>query len=191
MLKNPLLKTIWEQSRVWVYVIGILASLSIVILFYQTQVVTLETEQLQHRQSSLQKQVLAREAKLSESGVPVSAVELMEDNLKQFSQLIPPKQKLSDFIGELFHWADEANLEIHQVSYQPKIDKETEYLNYGLSFSLQGTYKQLKKFMYLLENSKRILIVDKIGLTGKRNKDNSTSVNLQINLTTLFQEVPK
>lgn len=191
MFKSALLETIWEQSRSWLYVMGTLVLLSVVVLIYQTHVLAPETEQLQRRQSSLQKQVRAREAKLNESGVPVSTVELMEENLEQFSRLIPPKQKFSDFIGELFHWAEQAQLEIRQISYQPKIDKETEYLNYGLSFSLQGTYEQLKKFMHLLENSKRVLIVDKIGLTGKRNKDSSTSVNLQINLTTLFQEVPK
>lgn len=189
MLKNALIAAIWEQSRGWLYVITTLILLSVALFIYQTQFVSVETEQLQRRLETLQEQLRNRTAKLEESGVPVTAVEQMEGELRKFSALIPEKQKFADFIGELFHWADQAELDIRQISYQPKIDKETTFLNYGLSFSVQGTYEQLKKFIHLLENSQRILIIDKIALTGKRNKDKSATVDLQINLTALFKEI--
>lgn len=188
MFKNTLFAAVWEQCRGWLYVIATLVLLSIGLLVYQTQIVASETEQLQRRMGSLEKQLRNRTAKMEESGVPVSAVEQMEQDLRKFSEMIPEKKKFADFIGDLFYWADQAELDIRQISYQPQIDKETNYLNYGLNFSVQGNYGQIKKFIHLLENSKRILIIDKIALTGKRNKAKFATVNLQINLTTLFQE---
>lgn len=188
MFKKAFFNAVWEQSRAWLYVIFVIVLLSISLLVYQSQVIAPETEQLLRRQNSLQAQLQNRKDELAESGVPVSAVEQMEKDLDKFSALIPEKQKFADFVGELFHLADQADLNIRQISYQPKIDKETTYLYYDLSFSVLGPYGQLKKFIHLLENSKRILIIEQIGLAGRSSKDNSASVALQINLTTLFQE---
>jgi Tfp pilus assembly protein PilO len=187
-LNNPLVKAIWEQSRIWVLVILIILLLSVALLIYQGQFVSPSTERLQQRQAALQKQLSDRQAELVESGVPVSDVEQMESDLQKFAELIPSKQKFANFIGELFHWADQSRLDIREISYQPQIDKETEFLHYGLNFSVEGTYDQLKNFIHLLENSKRILIIEKIGLSGKRDKNNAAQVSLNINLTALFQE---
>ena len=188
MLKHALLKAVLEQSRIWLYVIATLVLLIMAMLIYQTQFYSPETEQLLQRKVTLQQQIKNKEAKLEESGVPASAVEQMEEDLLKFSEMVPPKHKFADFVGDLFHWAGQTELDIRQISYRPEIDKDTEYLNYGLSFAVQGEYNQLKKFIHLLENSKRLLIIDKITLSGKQSKDNSASVSLQINLTTFFQE---
>jgi len=188
MAKTTLLKAVLDQSRGWLYFISFLILVAVGLFIYQAQFLNNETERLQHQQKTLQKQLRAREAKLAESGVPVSDVERMETDLQKFSQLIPEKQKFADFIGELFDWAKQSQLSIRQVSYQPEIDKDTKFLNYGLSFSVQGRYAQLKKFIHLLENSNRLLIIDDITLAGRKQKDKAANVSLQIKLTTYFQE---
>lgn len=188
MAKNTLLKAVWELSRFWLCCIALLILFSVMLFIYQSQFVASKSERLQRQQSQLQSQLSRREAQLAESGVPVSDVEQMERDLLKFSQLIPNKQNFSDFIGELFSMAQDSTLEIRQVSYQPEIDEESHYLKYGLNFSVEGSYSQLKKFIHFLENSQRILIVDKIELSGRPSKENSATVNLQINMTTFFQE---
>ena len=189
MSQVALLKAVWDQSRIWLCFVAVLILLSVALFFYQSQFVTPETASLQNQQQLLQKQLRDREDELAQSGVPVSTVEQRQRDLQKLVEVIPVKQKFADFIGDLFTWAEQAELEIRQISYQPELDKETNYLHYGLNFSVQGTYGQVKKFIHLLENSKRILIIDRISLGGKRNKDNSATVTLQINLTTVFREV--
>jgi type IV pilus assembly protein PilO len=188
MFNSALLKTVWEQSRVCLCIISGLLVLCLLLLLVQNQFVAPETQQLERRKAALQSQLKEREAKLAQSGVPISAVEQMERDLANFSALIPKKQKFADFLGDLFRWADQAELEIREVKYQPEIDEETKYLHYGLNFSLEGDYKQIKKFIHLLENSPRILIIDKITLTGRQTKEKQSLVQLQINLTSVFQE---
>jgi type IV pilus assembly protein PilO len=191
MFNQALFVAVWEQCRIWLYFILFFFILSIGLFVYQAQFVSVEKENLLKRHAKLESQFKAREAKLAETGVPVSTVELIEKNLKDFSELIPGKQQFSDFIGDLFSWAQQSKLDIRQITYQPKIDKKSKFLNYSLNFTVKGNYTNIKKFIHLLENSSRILIVDKIGLTGKKNKDNSSSVSLQINLTTFFREAAK
>ena len=188
MSKIALLKAIWAQSRGLLFFICALIVLSLGLWIYQAQFIAPETERLHHQQVLLQNQVRDREAKLAESGVPVSTVEKRAENLLKFSAMIPEKQYFADFVGDLFSWAEQADLTIDQISYQPKVDPEASYLLYALSFSVQGTYDQLKKFIHLLENSSRILIIDQLSLTGKRETSNSAVVSLQINLKTFFHE---
>lgn len=191
MFKTALLKAVWEQSRNHLIVVGLLILISIGLFVYQIQFVDPEVEDLRSRQGELQKQLRAREKESSESSVPVSEVEKMMEDLLKFSKLVPEKQNFADFVGDLFSWAERSELDIRQVSYQPKVDSESKFLVYGLNFSVEGSYGQLKKFIHLLENSKRILIIDKISMTGAVRKDNSSSVRLQINMSTVFREGAK
>lgn len=188
MQKVTLLKAVWEQSRIWFYFIIMLLLFSVSLYFYQSQFVGSETERLLQRRLSLQGQLQERQAKLAESGVPVSAVEQLESELQRFAGLIPPKLEFSNFVGDLFSWASQCKLEIRQVNYQPEIDEDRAYLTYGVSFSVEGSYQQLKKFIHLLENSSRILIIDTITLAGRQKKDANDNVALQIRLTTFFRE---
>lgn len=188
MQKAPLLKAVWEQARIWIYFIVLLLLLTVLLYIYQSQFVGRETDRLLQRRLALQGQLKDRQQKLAESGVPVSAVEQLASELQRFSALIPPKQELSNFVGDLFSWSSQCQLEIRQVNYQPNVDDTSEYLGYGVSFAVQGSYQQLKKFIHLLENSERILMIDKITLAGRQQKDAVDNVNLQIALTTFFQE---
>ncbi len=189
MSQVALLRAVWEQSRVWLCFVAVLILLSVALFVYQSQFATPETVSLLKQQQLLQQQLKEREAEQEQSSVPVSTIEQRQRDLQAFVELVPVKQEFADFLGDLFVWAEQAELEIRQISYRPELDKETNYLHYGLSFSVEGTYGQVKKFIHLLENSKRILIIDRISLGGKRNKDNSATVTLQINLTTIFREV--
>jgi len=188
MLNNPLLKEIWSQGRGWLVTMLLLTIISAALYIYQHQLVDPKNELLVEQKTELQKQLRERQADLERSGVPISTVERMQEELQKFTALIPPTQKFADFIGELFFLADQSQLEIDSVSYRPEVNKETEFLHYEVTFSVQGTYDQLKQFIHLLENSKRILIIDKIAMTGKRDEADRAEVNLQIGLTTLFQE---
>lgn len=75
------------------------------------------------------------------------------------------------------------------MSYQPELDPETGFLLYGLSFSVDGRYAEIKKFIHLLENSSRIILIDNISLSDKSGKSgHPEKVSLQIKLRSYFRE---
>lgn len=185
--KYPLIVALWEQNRVRMIVIIVLALLVLALYAGQRWIAEPNLLKLRTEQSQLQKQVRQRQMEFANTGIPVSATEQMEKNLQQFRGMIPAEIDLSRFIGELFQWAQQAGLDIHQISYQPEYDKETKFLRYGLNFSVKGSYPQVKKFIHLLENAKRILVVEKISLVGSESKKKKETVELRIELSTYFQ----
>ncbi|MEA3545252.1 MAG: type 4a pilus biogenesis protein PilO [Thermodesulfobacteriota bacterium] len=186
--KFPLIGAAWELNRSPIIVIIVLSILVIAVFSGQRWISEPELQTLRTEQSRLQQQVRQRHRQLTNSSVPVSATEQLKRNLQQFHRLIPAQTNFSNFIGELFGWAQQADLDIHQVSYQTKEEKETNFLRYGLSFSVKGSYSQIKKFLHLLENTNRILLIEKISLAGSSAKTkDQQQVNLRIELSTYFQ----
>ena len=185
--KYPLITAVWEQNRTRLIVIFIQLLLVITIFVGQRWVSEPNLLVLRTEQSRLQQHVRQRQMGFANSGVPISAAEQIEKNLQQFEHLIPVQTDFSGFIGELFEWAEQAGLDIHQINYQPEYEKETDFLRYGLSFSVKGSYSQVKKFIHLLENAKRLLMVEKISLTGSSSSKKKNKVDLRIELSTYFQ----
>jgi type IV pilus assembly protein PilO len=105
------------------------------------------------------------------------------EDLQTFRQAIPPKSGLTALVQEIFTLAAQAGLVIERVSYQPREVAEQGLLHYGLTFSVGGSYGQLKKFIFSLEQSPRLLAIEDISLSGA---DHQT-VNLSIRLLTYFR----
>lgn len=185
--RHPLFLAVWEQQRIKLLLTLLLLLIVTGTFSVQRWIVEPNLQELSTEQFSLQQHVRQRQVDFANSGVPISMAERIEKNLQQFNELIPPLTDFSLFLGELFDWSHQAKLEIHQVNYRPEPDEETGYFRYGLSFSVKGKYHQVKKFIHLLENSDRILIIDKISLAGSLNDKKTDSVDLRIVLTTYFQ----
>ncbi|MCW8894134.1 MAG: type 4a pilus biogenesis protein PilO [Deltaproteobacteria bacterium] len=185
----PLLTAVWVHNRARIVVIIILLLCVLGAYAAQRWVAEPHLLALRTEQSRLQQHVRQRQMEFANSGVPVSTAEQIEKNLQQFDHLIPEQTDLSAFLGELFDWSQQAGLDIRQINFQPEMEKESGLLRYGLSFSVNGSYAQVKQFIHLLENARRILLVEKIALSGSsttnKGRDN---VALRIELATYFQE---
>jgi len=187
MTQTSIFQTVWNQGKARILILLFLAILVTAAFLGQQLIVEPHLQSLSAEQFQLQQYVRQRQVEFANSGVPVSTAEQLEKNLEQFAGLIPPKETFSLFIGDLFDWSGKTNLEITQVNYQPEIDDETGFLRYGLNFSVSGSYPQIKKFIHLLESSKRLLMINQIALSGAGGSKKEGFVNLNIALTTYFQ----
>jgi len=186
--KYPLMTAVWKQNRARILVIGLLLLSVIGTYVLQKWVVEPKLLVLRTEQFRLQQHVRQRQMEYTNSGIPVSDAEQIEKNLQQFNQLIPAKNDFPNFIGDLFDWSKQSDLQIHQIRFQPENEKETGFLRYGLSFSVKGDYSQVKKFIHLLENTERILMIEKISLSGSSSRQGGgQAVDLKIELATYFQ----
>jgi len=119
--------------------------------------------------------------------VPLSASQLYNrsgEDLQRVYALIPEQARLSDLILDISQLAGKAGFEITSISYDPKPVEDFPLLGYTLSFTVQGNYRQLKKFVYLLEASSRIVTLDGISLVESKDSD----VSMRIKMTTFFKE---
>lgn len=188
MYRNALLKELWLQLHQWIYLISVMILVSASLYAYKQHVIFPKVELLQQQKNEIKQKLTIQATQARNGEASVSSVEQMQHDLIQFAQSIPNKQQFSEFIGELFQLSEQSKLVLDRVKYQDKLDDKSGYLHYGVEFSVQGRYEQLKMFIHLLENSPRIFIVDQITLSDKRSKENRSMVNLRIKLTTLFSE---
>jgi len=132
--------------------------------------------------------VIRRQAELRSGGgdSPAQLLAQGEKDLAAFSEKIPPHREFTGLIVELQGLAEEAGLDLDQVSYKPVQEKESDLLRYTLTFTVVGGYRDIKQFIHALEQSSRLMILRQIGLQGV-DEDTATDVRLQMSLETFFR----
>lgn len=185
MSREQLLQTLWGENRSKVILVVVLLLLSVAVQIWQngfleSQLATARTN-LRNSQAELRSEKQRIEAG---GGARISG---LAEDLDHFYQSIPARSGLGSFIGRLYSYAADAGIDIAQINYVAHPVKDTRLLSYELSFTVDGSYAQLKKFIHLLENSPSLMILQSIALdAGQKNKE--ASVGLQLQLQTFFRE---
>ncbi|MDT8420644.1 MAG: type 4a pilus biogenesis protein PilO [Desulfuromonadales bacterium] len=188
MARTGMFNILWQQNRAMSLVVLLLLFANLGAFLLQSQLFEKQLQdvrsEVRERQHALRNLKQQKEA----GSMPVSALTQVENQLAAFQKMIPPRSELSAFIKELFSYADSSKLEIKQINYQPAWDEELALLSYNLQFSVSGEYRQLKKFIHLLEGSERILIISDISLSGgEGRKEKNAEVSLRIQMKTFFR----
>ena len=181
MLPADFLRQLWTGHRVLVSAVTLLllANLVLGLTLRQYLVPTV---------SEREQQVIRRQAELRSGGgdSPAQLLAQGEKDLAAFREKIPPHLEFTGLIIELQTLAEEAALDLDQVSYKPEKVKESDLLRYTLTFTVAGNYRDIKQFIHALEQSSRLIILRQIGLQGV-SEDSATAVRLQLSLETFFQ----
>jgi Tfp pilus assembly protein PilO len=177
------LRQLWSGHRAWVIVTGLLLVmnllLGLVLNYYLVPTVSTREQQL------LQRQAEVRSGSLNDS--PAQLLADGERDLATFREKIPPYREFTGLIVELQELADEAGLELSQISYKNEREKDRDLLRYTLTFTIAGGYRDIKQFVHALEQSPRLLILRQIGLQGIDQGNFETDVSLQLSLETFFR----
>jgi type IV pilus assembly protein PilO len=133
----------------------------------------------------LQRQAEVRSILHNQGGAstPEQLFVLASQDFSKFQQAVPDYQEFTGLIEELLVLASQARLNITQISYSSEELREAPLLKFSLSFNVTGEYEQLKKFIFSLEQSTRLLTIKQISLQSA----DATGVNLRLNLETFFQ----
>jgi type IV pilus assembly protein PilO len=184
MLYQQLKQTLWGENRAKMLVLLLMILLITgiqLLLAYWTEP-KLDTTLALLKQARIEKQ---QEDQRLAAGGGAEVTGLAED-LEKFYQQIPDQTGLGKFIGRLYSYAESAEIDIAQITYVAKPVIGTDLLGYQLTFSVSGSYQQIKKFIHQLETSPSLLILDRLAL-GEERKDKQEVVRLQMQLQTFFR----
>lgn len=184
MAREMVWKAIWRTNRKVPVALVILCALNIVVYLLVTGIYENRAEQLERQYISQQSEVRKAEqgGRMAESPLVVYA--RGNRDLQVFYQAIPSKRELTGLIGEIFNLATSSGLKIDRISYKPEQMGEMNLLQYGLNFNVTGDYDQVKKFTHKIEQSNRLLTIDKMSLNSGQQ---GGEVDLKLNLTTFFR----
>lgn len=107
-------------------------------------------------------------------------------DLAKFRGKIYPKSQFARFIGELYDMAGKSNLELASITYKPTLAKEDQLLSYALTLTVNGSYAQVKRFIYDLgSGGSNILTIDSIAMTA--GGSTAEAVQLQLTISSWFK----
>lgn len=84
----------------------------------------------------------------------------------------------------------EAGLQPGSFVYSAEEDRKLKYIRFGVSFGVEGEYRQLRRLLGALQTSTEFLIVEHIGIKGE-NESASRNLMLTIRVATYLAEADK
>jgi hypothetical protein len=186
---------IWREKQLLLIVLGVLLLANTVFFFtYRVQYVS-RLEDLDARQAQVQDSLeQAHRARLTAEQKLAASKKVQNDLQVLYNERwSTPMQRLTALIDEVKRLAAASHLE--PPSYQfTNTENKTESKGsvgtntVGISFTVQGTYEQVRRLINLLELSDQFVIIDGISLASTGTAADKT-LTLNIKLKTLFRDV--
>ncbi len=187
MNKESLLLAAWRLNKKIPLLIAVLLIVNCLVFLGLQYFLSPRLEGLERRFIKVQNEVRKQRAGSQDSGQAQAVFWRAQDDLGIFVERIPPRAGLTGLIEELFDLATSAELGIDQINYDPQPIEGRDFLRYSLVFSVTGKYKQVKRFVYSLEQSDRLITMEQIGLTGEADSARG-DVSLSLRFSTLFRK---
>jgi len=189
MTRESLWAAIWRTNRVLPSIIGALlllnlAAAGLAIWYVGPQLARLESDFLREQQSYRDAR---KSGEIDES--PQGLFRRGLADLQTLAAAIPDRTEFTGLISDLFSMAGQSRLDIDRVNYAPApVKGEDELLSYTVSFTVTGDYGQVKKFIYLIEHSQRLVAIEELNLNTSSGEQRPGQINLGLRLTTYFRK---
>jgi Tfp pilus assembly protein PilO len=97
---------------------------------------------------------------------------------------LPARSDIPQMLGQLLQRADDAQLSIDTAKYEIAATKAGSVVRYRLSFPVDGSYPQIRKFIDSVLVSMPAVAVDEIAISRKSVGDNTVEAQLQMTIFT-------
>lgn len=186
MEREPIYLVAWRLNRVFPLVVCGLALLNLIVYLSLNYLVVPQRVSLEKQLVDLQTRVRQARQTDTEAKTPAEVYRRGKADLLKFREAIPTKSEFPALLAEIFSLAGRSGLVIDKIGYTPKEIEDQSVLRYGMAFSVEGDYGQVKRFISALEQSSRLIVIDDLSLSGDQEAGNS-KVELSLKLATFFQ----
>ena len=186
MAREPVWIAVWRMNRVFPTVVAGLLGVNLIAFAVAGFLVTPRLERLEKDFVGLQQEY--RKVRRGEE-TPNSRRRIFQqgrEDLQTFRAALPPERDFTALLDDLFSMAGTAGLDIDRIDYDPEAVEGEGLLSYSLNFNVRGDYGQVKKFIFLIEHSPRLVAIEKLSL-NKARETAAGQVALQLRLTTYFR----
>lgn len=100
--------------------------------------------------------------------------------LKKVYDMIPGWEEFTRVTGEIFNKAESLNLLIQSTNYRSEAIKGSNLVKVTVSMPVTGSYGEIKRFIYELETSPRLFIIQDLSLGSGKTEEGDVSLSLTI-----------
>ena len=104
------------------------------------------------------------------------------------SKLGAMHERLVPFLKDVVQRTQEAGLKVERVGYAAKPDEKSGLVYFAASYSVKGSYEQIRRCVYLLESSPEFVLIEGLGLRGGESAA-SLDVGVQLVVGTYFSDL--
>ncbi len=142
-----------------------------------------QQERLDRLEAKLREYESMRAVKQGQAAVSTSVEELRAD-IKKYKERLPDESMLTKVVAAIDDAAERNSLEITRGNYTPEPIDGTSISGYRISFSVEGRYREIKRFVYELETMEYPLAIEE--LVFSRSKGHTGAVVIKIGITTYY-----
>jgi Tfp pilus assembly protein PilO len=173
----PTVESEWIKRPLWLFLAIVLVIIAGNAVFSITGIARQSDEILSMQERiAVLKQGVKRPAAGQHLEGAISGVET-------FKARIPDHKGLTGVLNDIFRAARKNALQIPTGDYDPITVKETDISKYTIKFPVEGTYSQIKRFIYDIEVLPHILAVEEITFTSGKGEG---TIALNIKVSTYF-----
>jgi Tfp pilus assembly protein PilO len=100
--------------------------------------------------------------------------------ISDFEKTLPDGKGLARVISSLFTAARASGLTVTSGDYRPETAREADISRYTVQFPVEGSYSQIKRFIYSLENIAASAVIEEIVLSRSRAAEGTIEVRIRI-----------
>ena len=93
---------------------------------------------------------------------------------------LPRWEDFTRVMGEVYNKAERLNLLIESASYQPFPVKDSGFVQVTVTMPVTGSYADIKRFVYDLETSPRLFIIENLSLGSGKGAEGDISLKLTV-----------
>ncbi len=100
------------------------------------------------------------------------------------------KERLVPFLLDVVERTQRAGLQPERINYTARADDKTGFVQFTAVYSLTGPYENIRRCIYLLEESPQLAIIERLALRGDEHLT-SLDVGVQLTVSTYFTDMDR
>ena len=109
------------------------------------------------------------------------------DALRQ-QRLAPMRTRLVPFLTDVVRRTQEAGLQVEKISYMAHRQEKSGLVYFTATYSVHGSYEQIRRCVFLLESSPQFVLLEGLGLRGEEAAA-SLDIGVQLSVGTYFSDL--
>lgn len=177
----------WHERRAWILIVGVLLALNTIFFFTYRVRYEQRVDAAHVRLDQAKEQLAVAKARRGEFQSQLGAhKKLLETIATVYDDWwSTPEKRLTMMIAEIRSLVEKSGLSLQTLNFtQSETRDGSGTTNVDITFSVRGSYMQLRRLVNMLELSEQFVIIDAISFASEQS-DGSIALNLR--LRTLFK----
>lgn len=99
-----------------------------------------------------------------------------------FIKGLPESGELASVLEEVFKSAKRSGLSVATAEYNSETFKDSSISRYAFTFPVEGSYRDVKRFLYDVESSRRPLVIEELSLASGKAGEGKTALRIRMSV---------